>query len=83
MSSFNDEYREVDFAKYCPDCKYINYPEDSDICDECLRTFTNVESCVPVNFKEATPTDPAKEYKNEYSQEEKNYMKAVNNIFEV
>ena len=51
MSSVNDEYREVNFGEYCATCKYKLYPEEDDICTECLATPTNNESSKPVNYK--------------------------------
>lgn len=45
-------YKEVDFLKYCPECKYKNVDESEDPCDECLEYPTNAYSRKPVNFKE-------------------------------
>lgn len=44
--------KEVDFFKYCKECKYSTINENKDPCDECLAYPTNENSEKPVNFKE-------------------------------
>lgn len=80
MPSINDEYREVIFDTYCPKCKYRLYPEESDICTECLAEPMNQESQKPVNFKEAKVPE---KYNKTYNDSEKKYMKAIENIFDI
>ena len=41
----------VDFD-YCIICKFYETPDAEEPCHECLNNFTNVNSHVPVNFKE-------------------------------
>ena len=47
-----DEYREVNFKKYCGSCKNSDSLEIDDPCFECLDHPTNLYSEKPVNWKE-------------------------------
>lgn len=47
-------YMEVDFAKYCPQCKYNTQVEAYDPCDECLEQGWNENSRKPIKFKPAS-----------------------------
>lgn len=44
-------YKEVDFFKYCPECRHQKKAESEHPCDECLENTTNLYSQKPVNFK--------------------------------
>ena len=46
-----NKYKIVDFANYCPKCKYSSYPEKSDPCNECLEMGANVNTDSPVKFE--------------------------------
>lgn len=47
-----DNYIEVDFAKYCKLCEHKDLDEKFDPCCECLDYEVNFSSSKPVNFKE-------------------------------
>ena len=47
-----ENYKEVDFHKYCPLCKHEKKPEEDDICHECLNEPANPYSHKPVKFEE-------------------------------
>lgn len=42
----------VDFAQYCPKCKYAKRSEKSDPCNDCLDVGANIETSRPVNYIE-------------------------------
>ena len=48
----NDGDKEVYFNQYCGLCKYKDYPEKDDPCDECLSNPVNSCSHKPVKFEE-------------------------------
>lgn len=48
----NDDYREVDFHKYCETCEYKEVEEVEDPCNECLDEFYNEYTDKPVKWKE-------------------------------
>lgn len=48
------EYREVDFHKYCPKCKYWEIEDIKDPCNECLGEPCNKNSEKPVYYEPAT-----------------------------
>lgn len=48
----NENYKEVDFMKYCKLCKYGNQKETDAPCDECLEQPVNLYSSKPVCWKE-------------------------------
>jgi hypothetical protein len=50
----NDRFEKlVDFNKYCPLCKYRDYAEVQDPCNDCLNEPARSDgSRKPVNFKE-------------------------------
>lgn len=45
-------YKEVYFNQYCKTCKYADYNEDEDPCDECLAESVNLYSHKPIMWKE-------------------------------
>lgn len=45
------DYKEVDFQKHCPTCKYAKTPEVEMPCNECLEYPANLYSSKPVNWK--------------------------------
>lgn len=45
-------YKEVDFATYCPKCKNFKVLETEDPCNECLTHGAMLNSRKPLNFKE-------------------------------
>ena len=47
----DNEYREVDYAKYCKICKYADCPEHKDPCFECLDNPLNYCTDRPVNWE--------------------------------
>ena len=83
MSIVNDEYREVNFGEYCATCKYKLYPEEDDICTECLATPTNNESSKPVNYKPLDSNENPEKYEKKLSKEETDYLKSISHIFKV
>ena len=48
-----NQYRFVDFKKYCETCKHKDVKEVKDPCHECLENPVNEHSEVPVNYEEA------------------------------
>lgn len=52
--------KEVYFWKYCPRCKHINDPEDSDKCNSCLAQGYNTDSHKPVEFVEDVEREETK-----------------------
>lgn len=44
--------KEVDFFRYCKQCKFFTTPGYSDPCDECLGQPVNENSKKPVYFQE-------------------------------
>lgn len=48
----DDEYREVDFHKYCKTCKYEKRVESEEPCNQCLENFINLHSQKPVRWEE-------------------------------
>lgn len=47
------EYREVDFHKYCPKCKYFEIKYIMGPCNECLGEPCNKNSEKPVYYEPA------------------------------
>lgn len=45
------EYREVDFHKYCPKCKYLDIEDIMDPCNECLGEPCNKNSEKPIYYE--------------------------------
>lgn len=50
MGNIN-EYKEVEFSKFCSDCKYYSENEDDEHCAECLNHPVNLYSRTPVKFR--------------------------------
>lgn len=48
---FDSEYREVDFATYCPKCVYEKKKENEDPCCRCLVIPISLYSTKPVRFE--------------------------------
>lgn len=48
----NNNLKEVDFEKYCKNCKYGELEEFKDPCNECLESGMNEETSRPVCWKE-------------------------------
>lgn len=48
-----NQYRFVDFKKYCETCKHKKLKENLDPCCECLDECVNVDSEKPVYYEEA------------------------------
>ena len=48
----NEEYKEVNFKKYCETCKHKNVNEVMGPCYECLEHPTNLYSSKPVGWEE-------------------------------
>lgn len=48
-----NQYKFVDFKKYCETCKHKNVKENLDPCCECLDYGANVDSDKPVRYEEA------------------------------
>lgn len=46
-----NEFKEVKFGWYCPDCKYYIYDENENPCEECLSYPYNDNSIRPVLFE--------------------------------
>lgn len=80
MYSMNQEDLEVDFEKYCPKCEYRDYPEESDICTECLAYPMNHESHKPHRFKQS---DEPKKYEPVRSKADEKYLRAIQNNFDI
>ena len=49
----DDEYKIVDFGKYCKSCKHANKSEIEDPCFECMDEFINLHSDRPVKWEES------------------------------
>ncbi len=49
--SDNTRYRLVNFAYWCPKCKYGDQKEIMDPCNDCLNFGGNIETSKPVEFK--------------------------------
>ena len=49
---FDSEYREVDFATYCPKCNYEKKKGNEEPCSECLEHSMNEHTDRPVKFEE-------------------------------
>ena len=49
---FDSEYREVDFATYCPKCNYEKKKGNEEPCSECLEHSTNLYTDKPARFEE-------------------------------
>lgn len=47
-----NEYKEVDFHKYCGICEFKNMKDADEPCSECLDNPINLYSHKPVKFKE-------------------------------
>lgn len=43
-------FKEVDFATYCPKCKYEDVEDIKDPCNECLDYPMNENTVKPVNY---------------------------------
>lgn len=48
------EYREVNYAKYCSQCKHYKTEDIMDPCNECLGESCNLNSEKPVHYEPAT-----------------------------
>ena len=48
-----EDYREVDFHKYCDTCKHRNLDEVKDPCNECLSEPINLYTDKPTKWEEA------------------------------
>lgn len=47
----DENQKEVNFEKYCKECKYEKTDEVKDPCNECLGVPMNLYSEKPINFK--------------------------------
>ena len=47
-----NQYKLVDFKKYCETCKHKNISEVEDPCNECLDNGGNLNSERPINYEE-------------------------------
>ena len=47
-----NEYKEVNYAKYCKTCKFFETREKDDPCFECLTTNVNYHSEKPILYEE-------------------------------
>ncbi|MBR5862172.1 MAG: hypothetical protein IKZ08_02470 [Bacteroidales bacterium] len=45
-----NDYKEVNFLKYCKTCKYKNTKESENPCAECLEHPANLYSEIPVKW---------------------------------
>lgn len=48
----HDDYREVDFHKYCETCKHKEVEEVEDPCNECLDEPYNEHTGKPIKWEE-------------------------------
>ena len=48
---FDSEYREVDFATYCPKCNYEKKTENEQPCCRCLSMPTHLYTDKPTGFE--------------------------------
>ena len=46
----NEEYKEVNFEKYCNTCTYKKLSENKDPCEECLDNPVNLNSSKPIKW---------------------------------
>ncbi len=58
--SDNTRYRFVNFAYWCPKCKYGEQDEKMDPCNDCLNFGGNVETSQPVEFVKKKDLDESK-----------------------
>ena len=47
-----NNYKMVEFDKYCKTCKHSEVKDNEEPCDECLDNPVNVNSHRPVNWEE-------------------------------
>ena len=47
-----NQYKFVDFEKYCKTCKHKNVKEVEDPCNECLDQGANLNSEKPIKYEE-------------------------------
>lgn len=47
-----NDYKIVEFEKYCSKCKHKDVKEEDKPCDECLNNPVNFHSHKPVKFEE-------------------------------
>lgn len=47
-----ENFKEVDFATYCPKCTSFKVMETDDPCNECLACGARNGTRVPINFKD-------------------------------
>jgi len=51
-------YKEVDFHKYCPSCKFLKAVDEAGFlaaaCEACLSEPANINTHKPVNYKKVT-----------------------------
>lgn len=47
----DNQIRFVDFEKYCKTCKHKETKETWDPCNECLDNCTNIDSEMPIYYK--------------------------------
>lgn len=48
----DNNYKIVEFDKYCKTCKHSKVKDNEEPCDECLDNPVNVNSHRPVNWEE-------------------------------
>lgn len=60
MSSF--EYKEVDFAEYCRNCKYADVEDTKDPCNTCLDIPARRHSRIPEYYIEKNRKLDLKDY---------------------
>ena len=48
----DEDYKEVDFEKYCKSCKYSDLDEWKDPCNECLEYGMRSQTSVPKEWVE-------------------------------
>lgn len=46
-----DNFKFVEFERYCPDCEYFLKEESEGPCYDCMRTPSVQNSHKPINFK--------------------------------
>lgn len=49
----DNNLHEVEFDKYCPMCKYVNYDQEEKPCTECLEHPAGVGTRKPKYFKDS------------------------------
>ena len=49
----NEQYKFVEFEKYCDSCKYKNTKADDDPCDECLSISARLYSHKPEKYEKS------------------------------